>query len=398
MVKPLATRPSRLTPQGVRVIMDLAAQISDAIHLEVGEPNFPTPAHVVEAAIQAARDGYTKYTPNAGIPRLRQAIAAKMARVNGLQVDPAQVVVTPGGVAAISSVLTALVDPGEEVLVPDPSWPNAIMWLNVLGARPVPYTLRQEHEFLPVIEELEALVTPATKALVINSPGNPTGAVFPPELMRRLVEFAQRHDLYLISDEIYEQIVFEGEHCSPARFDTDGRVITLSGMSKAYAMTGWRIGYLVAARPIVELVARLQEPVTSCSTGVSQVAAAAALEGPQDVVEEMRRSYQRRRDRAVEVLREFGLFRYAPHGAFYVMVDVRGTGRTSEQFAREVLQAEHVAVAPGTAFGASGEGFVRVSLATEEGLLIEGLRRLCRFAKACAAASATTGAAPARPA
>lgn len=381
-MKPLATRPSALRPHGVREIMELAADIPDAIHLEVGEPNFPTPAHVVEAAAQAGRDGFTRYTSNFGIPRLREAVAAKMARFNGLRVDPSQVVVTPGGVAAISGVLTALVDPGEEVLVPDPSWPNAIMWTAVLGARPVPYALRQERDFLPEIGELEALVTPATKAIVINSPGNPTGAVFPAELVRGLVEFARRHDLYLISDEIYEQIIFEGEHCSPARFDGDGRVITLSGMSKTYAMTGWRIGYLVASPPIVDLVGRLQEPVTSCAVGVAQMAAVAALEGPQDVVEEMRRSYMRRRDLAVDALKAHGLFRYAPRGAFYVMVDVRGTGMTSERFARELLRAEKVAVAPGSAFGPSGEGFVRVSLASEESLLIEGLRRLCRFATA----------------
>lgn len=383
-MQPLSQNVLAIPPQGVRVIMDLAWQIPDAIHMEVGEPNFPTPGHVVEAAIRAASSGQVKYTPNAGIPSLRAAIAAKMRRYNGLEVASEQVVVTPGGVAALAGALLVIAQAGDRVLVPEPCWPNGKMWLGVMGAVPVPYTLRQENGFLPDPDELERLVRPGAKALVINSPGNPTGAVFPAETVQSLLAFCRRHELWLISDEIYENIVFDRPHVSPARFDEEGRVITLSGLSKAYAMTGWRVGYAVASREIAAQMTKLQEPITSCVNSVAQAAAEAALNGPQDVVEEMRLAYRKRRDLAVSILKEGGLFRYSPSGAFYQMVDIRDTGLRSFDFAVRLLQERHVAVSPGTAFGEAGEGFVRVSLATDEALVAEGLRRLVAFAREAA--------------
>jgi aspartate aminotransferase len=380
-MQPLSQNVLAIPPQGVRVIMDLAWQTPGAIHLEVGEPNFPTPAHVTAAAIRAAATGDVKYTANTGIPSLRAAIAAKMGWYNGVTVAPEQVVVTPGGVAALAGTLLVIAQAGDRVLVPEPCWPNGKMWLGVMGAVPVPYTLRQENGFLPDLEELERLAAPGAKALIVNSPGNPTGAVFPEQTVLGLLAFCRRHDLWLISDEIYEQIIFEGQHVSPARFDEEGRVITLSGLSKAYAMTGWRVGYAVANREIAAQLAKLQEPITSCVNAVAQAAAEAALTGPQDVVEEMRLAYRRRRDLAVAILKEGGLYRYSPSGAFYQMVDIRGTGMRAFDFAVALLQQRQVAVSPGTAFGAAGEGFVRVSLASDEQLLAEGLRRLVAFAR-----------------
>lgn len=378
-MKPLAQVPAALPPQGVRVIMDLAWATPGCIHLEVGEPNFPTPEHIVEAGVTAARSGWTKYTPNAGIPELRAAIARKMEWKNGLTVALEQVVVHPGAVAGIASTLLALVDTGEEVLVPGLSWPNGEMFARIRGGVPVPYPLRAEREFLPDPAELERLVTPRTKALLINNPGNPTGTVFPAALLAELIDLARRRDLWLISDEIYEHIVFDAEHVSAARFDTDGRVITISGFSKGYAMTGWRVGYSVAPPDVAAVITKLQEPLTSCVNAMAQKAAVAALEGPQDCVEEMRAAYHRRRDLAVGVLREHGLYRYLPRGAFYVMVDVSAAGPDSFATARSFLQQERVAVAPGEAFGADGRGLLRVSLACADELVVEGLQRLAAF-------------------
>lgn len=378
-MKPLATVPAALPPHGVRVIMDLAWQIPDAIHLEVGEPSFDPPAHVIEAAVTAAQSGYHKYTPNAGMPALRQAIAAKMRWYNGLDVDWQQVVVHPGAVSGIASAILALVDTGEEMLVPGLSWPNGEMFLQIRGGVPVHYPLRMENGFLPDPDELRRLITPRTKALLINSPGNPTGAVFPPELLQELVNLCREYDLYLISDEIYEHIVFDQPHTSAARFDPDGRVITVSGFSKGYAMTGWRVGYTVSPLPVAQVITKLQEPLISCVNAVAQKAAEAALNGPQEPVEAMRQAYKRRRDLAVEILREAGLYRYTPRGAFYLMVDISAAGPDSYAFAKGLLAEEHVAVAPGQAFGADGRGLVRVSLASAEEQVAEGLHRLIRY-------------------
>lgn len=378
-MKPLATTVVNMERSKIREVMDLAIEMKDVIHLVVGEPNFATPEHIVEAAAAAARQGFTKYTANAGLRSLREAVAAKLNADHGLHYTSDNVVVTPGGVASIASVMLTLADAGDEVLIPDPSWPNYESILVVRGARPVPYTLRIENGFRPDLSELERLVTPRTKAIMINSPGNPTGAVYPPELVGQLVEFARRHDLYVVSDEIYEKMIFEGRHQAAACFDTDGRVITISGASKAYAMTGWRVGWTVANLEVAQALTKLQEPMTSCVNAMAQKAAEAALLGPQDCVETMRTSYRRRRDLAVGIMKEYGIYRYSPEGAFYLMVDISGSGLDSVTLAKRLLREQKVSVAPGDAFGAAGAGLVRVSLATAEDQLVEGLHRLCRF-------------------
>ena len=367
--------------------MERAWRVPGAIHLEVGEPDFPTPDHVLAAARQALDEGFTRYTSNAGIPALREAVARRAAQAAGRPVAPDQVVITTGAVTAIFTTLQVLVDPGDEVLTPDPAWPNAAMAVQLLGARPVPYRLSVEHGFVPRPEDLEPLITPRTKALVINTPANPTGAVFPEQAMARLVELCRRHDLYLISDEIYGDIVFDHPHVPAAAFDDDGRVFTIGGVSKGYAMTGWRIGWVIAPPHAAELLARLQEPLTSCPNAVAQRAAVAALTGPQDVVAAMREAYRRRRDRAVDLLRRHGRWRYSPQGAFYLMVDIGDTGLTSSAFALTLLEEASVAVAPGSAFGAAGEGFVRVSLAAADDHVLTGVERLCQLAARLASGS-----------
>ena len=357
--------------------MELAAGMEGVIHLEVGEPDFDTPDPVIEGAFAAARAGWTRYTPNAGFLSLRQAIVEKLARENGLTAGPDQVVVTAGAVGALATATLAVVDPGDEVLVPDPGWPNYTSMALVAGARPVPYPLRRETGYLPDLDALERLVTPKTKLLLTNSPGNPTGAVFPGSVVRALVEFAQRHDLYLLSDEVYEALVFEGEHVPSARFDEDGRVISVFGCSKTYAMTGWRLGYGVASPPIAALMAKLQEPLVSCASSVSQKAAEAALAMDQSPVAVMRDAYRARRDAVVSILGP--RLASVPAGALYALVDVSSAGTDSYAIAKRLLSEVGVATAPGETFGASGAGTVRISLGTSTDLLAEGCRRIVAF-------------------
>ncbi|BAS26634.1 pyridoxal phosphate-dependent aminotransferase [Limnochorda pilosa] len=388
-MKPLSRNAAGLAPQGIRAVMELARQVPGCIHLELGEPDFPTPPHIVEAAVAAAREGWHKYTPNAGLPELREAVARRVAADDGLAVEARQVCIHPGAVTGIASALMALVEPGDEVLVPALSWPNATMFLELQGARAVPYPLPAERGFLPDPESIGRLVGPRTKVLLLNTPANPTGAVFPESLVRDLVEVARAHDLWILSDEIYARIVFDASHVSPARFAPE-RTVVVSGLSKAYAMTGWRIGYTISPRQVADLIVRLQEPLISCTNTIAQRAALAALDGPQACVAEMRDAYHRRRDRAVELLATLGLPAYRPQGAFYLMVPATLPGEPSTDAARRMVLEQGVAVAPGSAFGTAGEGLVRVSLASSEADLSEGLRRLAAH-MAGERAAATSG-------
>lgn len=362
---------------GIREIMDLAAQRADVLHLEVGQPDFATPAHIVEAACAAANQGYTTYTANKGLLEVRESITAKLKRDNGLDVSADDVVITCGAVNALFESLVAIVSPGDAILLPDPGWPNYEMMADTLSARVSRYPLLPDQGFIPDLERLDALAAdPGVKVLIINSPGNPTGAVFPREVMEALVEIARRHDVYLISDECYEQIVFEGEHVSPGSLDHDGRVLSVFSMSKSYAMTGWRMGYVTGESSLIELVAKVQEPVVSCATAVSQKAGQAALEGDQSCVREMTASYRARRDMVVDLLRAGGLMIDEPHGAFYILADISSASMDSYAFARRLVAEKGVAVAPGLTFGPSGAGMVRLSLATSTDHLRTGTERL----------------------
>ena len=360
--------------------MDLAWADPEAIHLEVGEPDFPTPEHVVEAAHEAARAGQTRYAPNAGVPELREALADKVVRRNGYEASPEQVVVTQGGVQALHLTLLALLEPGDEVLLPDPAWPNFRMIAHLLGARVLPYPLVAEGDFLPRVEDLERLVTPRTRAILVNSPSNPLGAVVPRERVEELLTFARQHGLWYISDEVYDEISFDDAFVSAGSLaEPDDRLVSIYSFSKVYAMTGWRVGYLVAPPDLAKLVTGMQEPIVSCVNTPAQMAALAAVTGPQGVVREMRESYRTRRDELLEVLDRGGLPSSRPSGAFYVWADVSAAGVPSMELARSLIEREHVAVAPGGAFGELGEGYVRLSLASSREDLLEGASRLVRF-------------------
>lgn len=378
-MKPLAKYPSAMRSSGIREIMDLAADIPGVVHLEVGEPSFSTPEHIVDAAVEAARQGCTKYTPNAGLVSLREAIVRKLQASNGINASLENITVTAGAVCGVATSIIALVEAGEEVLIPDPSWANFEMIVRTAGAVARGYPLRENHGFLPDLNQVERMITDQTKVIIINSPSNPAGAVFPRELVKGFVQLASEYDLYLLSDEIYEQFVFEGEHVSPATLDVDGRVVSVFGFSKTYAMTGWRVGYVVAPREISSVVTKLQQPFVSCACSISQKAAEAALDGPQGCVGIMREAYRKRRDIAVALLEAYDLCRYVPQGAFYLLVDISESGMDSNAFARALLRDQKVAVSPGEAFGQAGRKYVRVSLASDETSVVHGVERLCSY-------------------
>ena len=362
---------------GIREIMDAAWGRTDLIHLEVGQPDFPTPPHIVAAAHEAALAGRTGYTPTAGIPALRAALAEKIRARNDFSVTPEQVVLGNGGGQAIHATLVALTEPGEGILLPDPAWPNFVMMASLLGLRAAHYSLTASGDYVPDVAELERLVTPGTRVLLLNSPSNPLGAVIGRERMTELLAFAARHDLWVVSDECYDEITFDGTAVSPAALDEDGRVATVFSFSKTYAMTGWRLGYVAAPPPAAAAIAKSQEALISCLNTPTQYAALAALQSPPEVVGDMVAAYRRRRDVAIRALTDdHGMTAFRPAGAFYAWVDVSGCGTSARDFALGLLADDGVAVAPGGAFGAGGEGFVRLSLAASESDLLEGAARL----------------------
>lgn len=365
---------------GIREIMDLAWNTPDVIHLEVGEPDFPTPPHVCAAAAEAASAGITRYTPNTGIPALRAALADKIKVRNGYVVDPDHIVVTNGAVEGLYSSLLAILDPGDEVLLPDPGWPNFRMMADLLGARAVGYPLHAANGFIPHVPDLEELCTSRTRVLLLNTPSNPLGAVIPRGHIEALLSFAAERGLWVLSDECYDGIAFSDTFTSVAAVGGADRVISVYSFSKTYAMTGWRVGYVAAPEPLVEALSKVQEPIISCVNAPAQMAALAAVTGPQEDVEQMRLAYRRRRDEVVSLVESAHLPVVPPEGAFYVWVDIRRTGKSSRDFVRELITRRQVATVPGTAFGAHGEGYLRISLATSEELLMEGTRRLVDFA------------------
>jgi aspartate/methionine/tyrosine aminotransferase len=379
-MKPRSALAQALPRSGIREVMDLARQMDDVIVLVVGEPSFNTPSHIIDAAATAAHQGTTKYTPNAGLPGVRAAVAERYTRKFGRPVTPNEVLVTAGAVNALAAVVAAIAEEGDEILIPDPGWPNYVAMIELARTVAVRYPLLPENGYRPDLTELEARITPRTKAIVINNPSNPTGAVFSAETVEGLVALARKHDLWLISDEVYEDLIFDGEHVPAARFDAE-RVITVSGVSKSYAMTGWRIGWAITNPELVALCGKIQEALVSCPPAVSQAAAEAAVRGPQGAVEEMRLAYQRRRDLVRDILEPTGLLPTIPEGAFYALIDLRAAGIPSRDLSRMLLEEERVAAAPGSTFGEVAEGMVRISLATADDDLAEGCRRIVRFAE-----------------
>ncbi|HJO73365.1 MAG TPA: aminotransferase class I/II-fold pyridoxal phosphate-dependent enzyme [Rhodospirillales bacterium] len=374
--RPISEKAKTMPRNAIREIMELAGGRKDIIHLEVGEPDFSTPDHIVEAAYQALKEGWTKYVPGAGIPALREQIARRASGRAGRAVEADRVVVTVGAVGALYTAILMLCDAGDEVLIPDPCWPNYASIPHIVGATPVRYSQLASRRFLPNLDEVEAKVTAKTKAIMINTPGNPTGVVFPGETMRGLVDVARRHDLYLISDEVYEDFVYEGEHVSASSFGLDEQVFVVSGVSKSYAMTGWRLGYLICPPGMSDLATALQDPTVASAAAPTQKAAEAALASSQDCVAEAAAIFRRRRDVLLQVLGNTGLMLAEPDGAFYALVGIGDRHPDSTTFAKALIAERKVATVPGLTFGPSCDKAVRVAFTIDDEVLRQGLEIL----------------------
>jgi aspartate/methionine/tyrosine aminotransferase len=364
----------------IREVFDAANKLPDAIRLEIGEPSFVTPRFIIDAALEAAAAGYTGYTPNGGYLSLREELARKLERVNGYVVDAESVVVTPGAMNALFSIYLAVLEPGDEVLLPTPGFPNMDEMVRLLGGEPVFYRLDRASGYVPAVEEIEALVTPRTRVMFVNTPGNPTGAVFPPAATRALVELAAERGIWFVSDEVYDEMILDDdlEHVSAATLVPGAPVISVYSFSKIYAMTGWRVGYCAAPPELAAVLRKLQEPEVSCPSAISQKAAEAALRGPRDEIDAMRLAYRERRDRAVETAAGLGLDVFRTQGTFYMLVDIAPSGLTSREFTLRLLEEFRVAVAPGEVFGPGGSALVRISLGREPDEIVEGITRIAR--------------------
>lgn len=356
----------------------LEAQGRDVVHLEIGEPDFDTPANVIEAGCHALKTGWTHYGPAAGQADLRQVIATYLNTSRGTSFGPDNIVVTPGGKPIMFFVILALLEAGDEAIYPNPGFPIYESMINFTGATAVPAPLREERAFALDVEEVAALITPRTKLLILNSPGNPTGGVLNREEIAAIAELAVRHDLTVLADEIYAEILYEGEHVSIATMPgMKERTILLDGFSKTYAMTGWRLGYGAMPAEFAGVIAKLMVNSVSCTSMAVQRAGLEALTGPQDDVRAMVEAFRRRRDLIVAGLNAIpGLSCLSPKGAFYVFPNISGTGLTSKQFADHLLQDHGVAALAGTSFGQYGEGYLRLSYANSEANLIKALERI----------------------
>jgi len=365
----LADRMSRLGTESAFEVLARAKALEAAgtpvIHLDIGEPDFPTAGHIAEAAVDALRAGHTHYVPAPGIPALREAVAAFLERTGRMRVAPDRVVVTPGAKPIMFFTILALAGPGDEVLYPDPGFPMYESITSFAGATAVPVPLRESNGFRVDVAELERLITPRSRLLIINSPHNPCGSALTREDCAAIAELAQRHDLLVLTDEVYWAIRYGGTHVSVLDFDGMAeRTILLDGWSKTYAMTGWRLGFGVFPAPLVEPVTRLAINSVSCTSAFSQYAAIAALEGPQDAVMEMVAEFRRRRDVIVAGLNEIpGVSCVEPQGAFYAFPNITGTGLSAATLQARLLNEAGVAALSGTAFGSWGEGFLRLSYA-----------------------------------
>jgi aspartate/methionine/tyrosine aminotransferase len=362
----------------------LEAQGRDIVHLEIGEPDFDTPRHIVEAGKEALDQGWTHYGPTQGLPELREAIASYICRTRGIRVGPEHVCVVPGGKPIIFFPLMALLEPGDEVIYPNPGFPIYESMINFLGARPVPIPLVEDRGFSFDLNVLKDSLSPKTKMLILNSPHNPTGGVIPAADVRAIADMVRDRDLIILSDEIYTRIYFDNE--APLSISTlPGmleKTIILDGFSKTYAMTGWRMGYGVMPTWLVDPVNKLMVNSNSCTASFTQRAGIAALNGPQDAVTKMVEEFRRRRDAFCEGLNRLPGFRCAiPGGAFYAFPNIQGTGWKSKELADALLQKAGVACLSGTAFGAYGDGYLRFSIANSYEKLMDAVERIGKFLK-----------------
>lgn len=382
----LNERAKVLKPSGIRKYFDIVERLPDAISLDVGEPDFVTPWEIRSAGIRSLQRGYTQYTGNRGLPELRALISRYLRERFSVESDADRIIVTVGASEGIDLALRAVCDFGDEILVPDPAYVSYAPIVQLCGGIPVSVRCSAENGFIFTAEAIEAAVSPRTKAIVLAYPNNPTGGIMTREQLRAIVPVIEKHDLLVISDEIYAELTYDGAHASIASFpEMRERTVLLGGFSKAFAMTGWRVGFTSAPERIDGAMLKIHQYTALCAPRVSQHAAVAALAGGFEdgfeSVEKMRREYDRRRRFFVNAMNELGLTCFEPRGAFYAFPSVAGTGMTGEEFAGKLLEAEHVAVVPGDAFGFCGGQHVRCSYATGMNELEEAVARMARFLK-----------------
>jgi aminotransferase len=370
-----------LKPSGIRKFFDLAASMKGVISLGVGEPDFITPWNIREAAILSLEEGYTSYTANPGLLELRQEISSYLKKRFAVQYNPVdQVIVTIGASQAIDLTFRAILNPGDEVLIIEPAFVSYAPLVVLAGGKPIPVSTHPDNGFKLTPEQLEDAITSRTKAILLCSPNNPTGSYLNKEELTNIAVVVEKHDLLVVSDEIYAELTYDEEYTSFASIEgMYERTILVNGFSKGFAMTGWRLGFLAAPTAFTEQMVKILQYTTLCAPNMLQHGAIEALRNTYQEVESMRRSYRRRRNYIVQSLNNIGLDCYTPGGAFYVFPSIKKTGLTSEQFAEQLLLAEKVAVVPGSAFGESGEGFVRCSYATSMEQLQEAVKRIKRF-------------------
>ena len=381
MRDPLNKTITTIQPSGIRKFFDVVHEMKDAISLGVGEPDFDTPWHIRDEGIYSLEKGKTHYTSNAGLKELKTEIDRYLNRHYGISYDvDHEIMVTIGGSEAIDAAMRAMLDPGDEVLIPQPSYVSYVPCAVLAGGVPVVIELKAENEFRLTAEELEAAITPKTKLLVLPFPNNPTGAIMEKSDLEKIAEVIKKHDIFVLSDEIYSELTYLEKHVTiaslPGMWE---RTIVINGFSKSHAMTGWRLGYACAPDVILHQMLKIHQFAIMCAPTTSQYAAVEALRNGNDDVAMMRESYNQRRRFLVHTFREMGLDCFEPFGAFYIFPSIKSLGMTSDEFAEELLKKEKVAVVPGTAFGDSGEGFLRISYAYSLEELKEATDRMARF-------------------
>jgi len=376
-------RVKQIAPSGIRKFFDLLASMEGVISLGVGEPDFTTPWHVREAAIYSLEKGQTMYTSNSGMPELRQELSRYLKERHNLSYNPnSELLITVGVSEALDLTMRAILDPGDEVIMPDPHYVSYDACVTLAGGTPIMVPTNEKNNFELSAADVEARVTGKTKAILIGYPANPTGAVMSKEKLAKIAEIARRHQLLVISDEIYGRLVYGVKHtCFATLPGIQETTVLLGGFSKAYAMTGWRIGYAAATKEIIAAMTKIHQYTIMCAPTMAQVAAIEALKSGEPDVLEMVEDYNRRRLVMVKGLNDIGLPCFEPKGAFYAFPSIKGTGMTSEEFAEKLLREEKVAVVPGTAFGQCGEGYVRCCYATSLADIEEALLRMGLFVK-----------------
>ena len=381
MRNPIADKCAEIKPSGIRKFFDIVSEMKDAISLGVGEPDFDTPWHIRDEGIYSLEKGRTFYTSNAGLKELKIEICNYLKRKQGITYDyNHEVLVTVGGSEAIDIAMRAMINPGEEVLIPQPSYVSYEPCAILADAKPVIINLKAENEFRLTAQELRDTITDKTKLLVLPFPNNPTGAIMERKDLEEIAEVIIEKDIYVLSDEIYSELTYKGEHVSIASLPgMQERTILINGFSKAYAMTGWRLGYACGPREIIGQMTKIHQFAIMCAPTTSQYAAVEALKNGDEDVKEMRTAYNQRRRFLMNAFKEMGLECFEPYGAFYVFPCIREFGMTSDEFATRFLEEEKVAVVPGTAFGDSGEGFLRISYAYSLENLKAAIGRLERF-------------------